>query len=108
MLGCLIWEYNRGYVTRANKKRCIWHAIRIIDGVDQQRGSIMTKAQLLKKIALLESVNDQLSTEVSYVDHLMRLLGFSEGLVTVKATAQEIIDKGLNIDIDDSESEPTA
>lgn len=55
----------------------------------------MTKSQLLKKIAYLESVNDQLSTEVTYVDHLMRLIGFSEGLVTVKATAQEIIDKGV-------------
>lgn len=55
----------------------------------------MTKTQLLKKIALLESVNDQLSTEVVYVDHLMRLIGFSEGLMTVKATAQEILDKGL-------------
>jgi hypothetical protein len=55
----------------------------------------MTKAQLLKKIAYLESVNDQLNTEVVYVDHLMRLIGFSEGLVTVKATAQEILDKGM-------------
>ena len=53
----------------------------------------MTKAQLLKKIAVLESINDQLSTEVEYVDRLMRLLGFSEGLLTVKTTAQEIIDK---------------
>lgn len=56
----------------------------------------MTKAQLLKKIAILESVNDQLITEVDYVDHLMKLLGFSEGLATVKATAKEIIDNGLN------------
>lgn len=56
----------------------------------------MTKTQLLKRIAYLESVNDQLSTEVAYVDHLMRLIGFSEGLVTVKATAKEIIDKGLD------------
>lgn len=55
----------------------------------------MTKAQLLKRIAVLESVNDQLSTEVSYIDHLMRLVGFSEGILTVKATAQEIIDSGL-------------
>lgn len=55
----------------------------------------MTKSQLLKKIAYLESVNDQLSTEVVYVDHLMRLIGFSEGLITVKATAQEILDKGI-------------
>lgn len=57
----------------------------------------MTKLQLLKKIAYLESINDQLSAEVSYVDNLMRLIGFSDGLCTVKATAQEIIDKGLVI-----------
>lgn len=56
----------------------------------------MTKVQMLRKIAYLESVNDQLSTEVTYLDHLMRLIGFSEGLVTVKATAQEIIDKGID------------
>jgi len=55
----------------------------------------MTKLQLLKKIAYLESINDQLLTEVSYVDHLMRLLGFSEGLVSVKATANEILEKGI-------------
>ncbi len=48
----------------------------------------------MKKIAVLESINDQLSTEVSYVDRLMRLVGFSGGLETVKATAQEIIAKG--------------
>lgn len=58
----------------------------------------MTKVEMLKKIAYLESVNDQLSTEVVYVDHLMRLIGFSEGLRTVKATAKEIIDKGINIE----------
>lgn len=55
----------------------------------------MTKAQLLKKIAILESVNDQLVTEVSYLDNLMRLVGFSDGIATVKITAQEILDKGL-------------
>ena len=49
----------------------------------------------MKKIAVLESVNDQLKTEVDYVDHLMKLLGFSEGLSTVKATAKEILDSGL-------------
>lgn len=62
----------------------------------------MTKAQLLKKIAVLESINDQLSTEVEYVDRLMRLLGFSEGLLTVKSTAQEILDKGY---LNDEEAE---
>jgi hypothetical protein len=71
----------------------------------QKKGVIMTKAQLLKKIALLESVNDQLSTEVSYVDQLMRLLGFSDGLVTVKATAKEIIEKGIPMDLLNEENE---
>ena len=55
----------------------------------------MTKNQLMKKIAVLESINDQLSTEVSYIDQLMRLVGFAGGIETVKATAREIIDKGL-------------
>jgi len=55
----------------------------------------MTKAQLTKRIAMLESINDQLITEVSYLDNLMRLVGFSDGLKTVKATAQEILDNGL-------------
>ena len=60
----------------------------------------MTKLQLLRKIAYLESLNDQLITEVIYVDHLMRLIGFANGLATVKATAQEIVDKGIRIDPD--------
>lgn len=60
----------------------------------------MTKLQLMKKIALLESINDQLTTEVLYVDHLMRLLGFAEGLTTVKATAHEIIEKGYLEELD--------
>lgn len=63
----------------------------------------MTKAQLMKKIAYLESVNDLLSTEVNYIDHLMRTIGFAEGLVTVKATAQEIIEKGY--DLEESENQ---
>lgn len=54
----------------------------------------MTKDQLLRKVAYLESINDQLSTEVVYVDELMKMIGFSNGLVTVKATAAEIIRKG--------------
>lgn len=58
----------------------------------------MTKAQLLKKIAILESINDQLETEVSYVDQLMKMVGFSEGLVTIKATAHEIISRGEAIE----------
>jgi len=50
----------------------------------------MTKVELLKKMARLESINDYLATELGYVDHLMRLVGFSDGLETVKVTAQEL------------------
>jgi hypothetical protein len=54
---------------------------------------------MMQRIAYLESVNDQLITEVSYVDQLMRLIGFSAGLEGVKATAQEILEKGYpNVD----------
>ena len=54
----------------------------------------MTKAQLERKIAQLESINDQLATELSYIDDLMRQIGFSNGLSTVKATALEIQENG--------------
>lgn len=56
----------------------------------------MTKAEMLKKIAYLESINDQLSTEVSYVDKLMRIVGFSQGIDTLKATAETIIQLGIS------------
>jgi hypothetical protein len=52
----------------------------------------MTKADLQKKIARLESINDYLQTELDYMDHLMRLVGFSCGLETVKLTAKELYD----------------
>lgn len=61
----------------------------------------MTKAELQKKIAHLESINDQLSAEVAYVDHLMRLVGFADGLAGVKATAQEVIEQGYVEEIED-------
>lgn len=47
----------------------------------------MTKAELIKKIAFLESVNDHLATEIQETDNLMRSVGFTDGLQTVKATA---------------------
>lgn len=50
----------------------------------------MTKKELIRKVAHLESLNDHLLTELGYVDRLMRLVGFSGGLETVKLTAQEL------------------
>lgn len=57
----------------------------------------MKKKELEQKIAYLESVNDQLSAEVAYIDQLMKLIGFVGGVETVKATATEIIKKGYTI-----------
>lgn len=63
---------------------------------------LMTKAELMRKVARLEFQNDQLVAEVTYVDELMRLIGFAEGLKTVKATAVEIVEHGYD---DQEESE---
>ena len=49
--------------------------------------------RLLEKIAYLEFANDQLSTELSYVDRLLRAIGFSDGLKTVKSAAQELFEQ---------------
>lgn len=51
----------------------------------------MTKKELMRKIAILESVNDQLITELENIDQLMRLVGFAYGIETIKATAEEIV-----------------
>jgi hypothetical protein len=54
---------------------------------------MVTKRELLRKIGALESLNDQLISELRYVDELMRQIGFSEGLKSVKETAAEIIEE---------------
>lgn len=48
-----------------------------------------TKAALQKKLALLETTNDQLLSELSYIDHLMRLVGFTSGIAGLKETAHD-------------------
>lgn len=53
----------------------------------------MTKQQLQNKIAHLESINDMLQAEISYLDQLMTKVGFSGGLSALKASAQEICDQ---------------
>ncbi len=51
----------------------------------------MNKPDLEKRKAHLESVQDQLLSELTYIDNLMRMVGFTNGLATIKATAQDII-----------------
>ena len=51
----------------------------------------ITKKELLHQKAVLESLNDQLSSELEYVDRLMKLVGFTNGIETVKASAHELV-----------------
>lgn len=51
------------------------------------------KPDLLKKLAELESVNDQLQAELRELDRLMKEIGFPEGISTLKKAASEILEE---------------
>lgn len=53
----------------------------------------MEQKALEKRIAYLEFINDQLSSELEYVDQLLRIIGFPDGLDTIKSAAQEVIEE---------------
>jgi hypothetical protein len=48
------------------------------------------KKQLQDRICQLEFQNDQLVSELAYVDRLLRHIGFEHGLESVKAAACEL------------------
>jgi hypothetical protein len=50
----------------------------------------MDEEAMRERIANLEFQNDQLTAELQYVDQLLRSVGFSDGLTSVKAAAQEL------------------
>ncbi len=43
----------------------------------------------------MEFINDQLITELAYLDKLMRQVGFTEGLESLKSTARELFESGV-------------
>ncbi len=59
----------------------------------------MKNKDLLKKIAKLESMNDQLAAELQYLEKLARSLGFAEGLKTLKAAALEMLESDHNKEV---------
>jgi hypothetical protein len=61
------------------------------------------KVELEKKLAYLEFINDQLLSELGYVDFLMRQVGFTDGLESLKSTAKELFESG-NEEISDSDA----
>jgi hypothetical protein len=57
------------------------------------------KEKLLKTISELESLNDQLISELRFLDELLRKVGFAEGLKTLKSAAEDLIEQdGLQFD----------
>lgn len=56
----------------------------------------MTREDLLKRVSELESINDQLLTEIRYLDQLLRQVGFEDGLKTLKFAAKEMIEQDKN------------
>ena len=53
----------------------------------------MNRKELIKKLSKLESINDQLVTEFQQLDQLLRQLGFSEGITTLKSAAWELMEE---------------
>lgn len=51
----------------------------------------MNIMELNQSIARLESEHDQLLAELTYVDNLLKSVGFPEGLASVKEVAQELV-----------------
>ncbi len=52
----------------------------------------MNKSQLQKKIDRLEFEQDQLETELVYVDTLLKSVGFPDGLASAKEIALELLE----------------
>ena len=54
---------------------------------------MLDKEVLVKRISELEFINDQLLSEIRYLDELMREIGFEDGLKTLKVAAHEILEQ---------------
>lgn len=55
----------------------------------------MNSQELMRQVARLESMNDHLLAEIGEIDQLMRLLGFVEGINTLKQSARELCDSEM-------------
>lgn len=56
----------------------------------------MNNEEYEKKIAQLESVNDQLQAEFNNLDIVLKELGFEKGILTLKEAAKEMLDNKHN------------
>lgn len=53
----------------------------------------MDETSYQKKIAQLETINDQLLAEFHYLNTVLKKLGFEEGITTLKEAAKEMLEK---------------
>jgi hypothetical protein len=67
----------------------------------------MQEKNLLKKIAKLETLNDQLASEIQYLEKLTKALGFAEGLKTLKSAALDMLESGPKKERPNSNSDET-
>ncbi|MEC7839615.1 MAG: hypothetical protein VX777_06215 [Chlamydiota bacterium] len=56
----------------------------------------MNEKQLRTQVARLEFEVDQLTAELSYIDELLRGVGFTDGLNSVKGVAMELLETENN------------
>jgi hypothetical protein len=74
-----------------------WHKYCVLSSIPTKVEGVMEKdlekEQLLKKISELESLNDQLISELRFLDELLRKVGFEEGLKTLKSAAEDLIEQ---------------
>lgn len=58
-----------------------------------------SEQQLKRRISELESINDQLTAELRYLNQLLKEVGFEEGLITLKAAAIELLQQDIDEDL---------
>lgn len=58
----------------------------------------MSEEEMEKKIAKLESMNDQLQAEFDHLDLLLKEIGFASGIETLKEAAKELLEKNKDGD----------
>jgi hypothetical protein len=60
---------------------------------------VESEQQLKRRISELESINDQLTAELRYLNQLLKEVGFEEGLITLKAAAIELLQQDIDEDL---------
>ncbi len=58
----------------------------------------MNLEEARQKIAYLEFVNDQIISELRYVDKLLRRTGFVDGLKSLKEAAEEVLEEQMEFE----------